>query len=167
MIDQHAAHERLNYEALKAELEETGIASQMMLETIDVKLAPSEIAVFEANKELFRKLGFESNLNGDTVEISAVPGDISWSDTEPLFLELLSQMDDMKQELISDKKQRLIYTISCKASIKANMKIGELEMQRLVEKVFSLNNINTCPHGRPIVISMSKKEIEKDFKRIV
>lgn len=167
MIDQHAAHERLNYEALKTELEETGIASQMMLETIDVKLAPSEIAVFEANKELFRKLGFESNLNGDTVEISAVPGDISWSDTEPLFLELLSQMDDMKQELISDKKQRLIYTISCKASIKANMKIGELEMQRLVEKVFSLNNINTCPHGRPIVISMSKKEIEKDFKRIV
>ena len=167
MIDQHAAHERLNYEALKAELEETGIASQMMLEMIDVKLAPSEIAVFEANKELFRKLGFESNLNGDTVEISAVPGDISWSDTEPLFLELLSQMDDMKQELISDKKQRLIYTISCKASIKANMKIGELEMQRLVEKVFSLNNINTCPHGRPIVISMSKKEIEKDFKRIV
>ena len=167
MIDQHAAHERLNYEALKAELAETGIASQMMLETIDVKLAPSEIAVFEANKELFRKLGFESNLNGDTVEISAVPGDISWSDTEPLFLELLSQMDDMKQELISDKKQRLIYTISCKASIKANMKIGELEMQRLVEKVFSLNNINTCPHGRPIVISMSKKEIEKDFKRIV
>ncbi len=167
MIDQHAAHERLNYEALKAELEETGIASQMMLETVDVKLAPSEIAVFEANKELFRKLGFESNINGDTVEISAVPGDISWSDTEPLFLELLSQMDDMKQELISDKKQRLIYTISCKASIKANMKIGELEMQRLVEKVFSLNNINTCPHGRPIVISMSKKEIEKDFKRIV
>ena len=73
----------------------------------------------------------------------------------------------MKQELISESKQRLLYTISCKASIKANMKISIEEMQQLVRRVFELENINTCPHGRPIVISMSKKEIEKDFKRIV
>ncbi len=168
MIDQHAAHERLNYEALKAELEETGITSQMMLEPVEVKLQPSELAVYAENEKLFLELGFESSINnGGVIVITAVPGDISWSDTEPLFLELLSQMDEMKHQVISGKKQRLLYTISCKASIKANMKISELEMRQLVERVFNLKNINTCPHGRPIVISMTKKEIEKDFKRIV
>lgn len=167
MIDQHAAHERLNYEALKAELEKTGIAPQMILEPVEISLSSAEAAVYEANTALFAELGFESTATDGRVIITAAPGDISWSDIESLFLELLSQMEEMKQQIISAEKQRLIYTISCKASIKANMKISAVEMQKLAEKVFALENINTCPHGRPIVISMSKKEIEKDFKRIV
>ena len=76
-------------------------------------------------------------------------------------------MREMKNSIISEKKERLLYTISCKAAIKANMKISEIEMEKLVAKVFKLENINTCPHGRPIVISMTKKQIEKEFKRIV
>ena len=167
MIDQHAAHERLNYEALKAELAENGIVPQMILEPIEIKLHPNECVVYEENKADFKELGFESCLDGDTVSITALPGDIGWSEGEQLFVELLTQMDEMKNTIISEKKERLLYTISCKAAIKANMRISNIEMEKLVEKVFKLENINTCPHGRPIVISMTKKQIEKDFKRIV
>ena len=166
MIDQHAAHERLNYEALKKELENTGIMQQMILESIEIKLHPNEYEVYTENKDEFSKLGFECQATEDIITVTAIPGDISWSDGEPLFLELLSQMSDMKNSIISEKKERLLYTISCKASIKANMKISQQEMENLVSKVFALENINTCPHGRPIVISLSKNQIEKDFRRI-
>ena len=166
MIDQHAAHERLNYEALKKELENTGIMQQMILEPIEIKLHPNEYEVYTENKDEFSKLGFECQATEDIITVTAIPGDISWSDGEPLFLELLSQMSDMKNSIISEKKERLLYTISCKASIKANMKISQQEMENLVSKVFDLENINTCPHGRPIVISLSKNQIEKDFRRI-
>ena len=128
---------------------------------------PSELAIYELNKEEFPQLGFECSLDGDVLSVTAIPTDVSWSDAEPLFIELLSQMDELKMSIMSEKKERLLYTISCKAAIKANMKVSDLEMQTLVRKVFALENINTCPHGRPIVISMTKKQIEKDFKRIV
>ncbi len=168
IIDQHAAHERLNYESLKAELEENGISSQMFIEPVIVNLSGEEFAVFSENSELFYRLGFDAEVYGiNTVIIRSAPGEVSWSETEPLFTELLTQAADMKQELIAEEKQRLIYTIACKASIKANMRIDEAEMHDLASRVFALENINTCPHGRPIVISMSKKEIEKEFKRIV
>ncbi len=168
IIDQHAAHERLNYEALKSEMESTGVVSQMILEPVRVKLTGEERAVYCEHSKLFGELGFEVGTDGeDAVIISAVPGDVSWSDIEPLFLELLSLTGDMNPNMITAEKQRLLYTISCKTAIKANMKISEREMESLVKKVFALKNINTCPHGRPIVISMTKKEIEKNFKRIV
>lgn len=168
MIDQHAAHERLNYEALKQELNDRGVMSQTVLEPVVVRLAADEWVTFRENEEMFSNLGFEC-IGGakDCIEITAMPSGISWSDTEPLFLELLSQMQELKQEVIGRREERLLYTISCKAAIKANMKISEPEMKKLAERVFALENINTCPHGRPIVIAMSKKEIEKNFKRIV
>lgn len=167
MIDQHAAHERLNFEALKEELKNTGIMPQMIMEPIEIKLSPNEIEVYENNKSQLKEFGFEASLSDETLVLTAIPGDISWSDGETLVMELLSQMEEMKNDIISEKKERLLYTISCKAAIKANMKISEIEMEKLVGKVFRLENINTCPHGRPIVIAMSKKQIEKDFKRIV
>lgn len=168
MIDQHAAHERLNFEALKQELEESGVNSQMMLMPVEIKLGGEEFAVYSEHKKDFYELGFEiTDDNESTVSISAVPGDIAWSDAEPLFIELLTQAENMNNQLMTYNKERMLYTISCKAAIKANMSISELEMHSLVEKIFKLKNINTCPHGRPIVISMTKKDIEKSFKRIV
>lgn len=167
LIDQHAAHERLNFEALKREIEESAIVSQIVLLPIEVKLTGSELACCSENKDILQKLGFDFDIENETVAISSVPGDVGWSEAESLFVELVTQLMDTRQNLIADAKERLIYTIACKASIKANMEISETEMQSLASKVFALENINTCPHGRPIVISMSKKEIEKNFKRIV
>lgn len=167
MIDQHAAHERLNYEALKEELSNSGVTSQILMEPAQIRLSGYEFSIYEMYKAEFSELGFECGDNGvDTVEVSSAPCDLSFSDVEPLFLELLSQAYSNRSELIGDRKQRLLYTISCKAAVKANMAMSMLEMEVLVKKVFALKNINTCPHGRPIVISMSKNEIEKEFKRI-
>lgn len=168
IIDQHAAHERLNYERLKTELEESGVNSQMFIEPVIVNLSGEEFAAFTENADTFFKLGFDAEPYGiNTVIIRSAPGEVSWSDTEPLFVELITQAANSKQELITDEKQRLIYTIACKASIKANMNMSMEEMKDLAARVFALENINTCPHGRPIVISMTQKEIEKEFKRIV
>lgn len=168
MIDQHAAHERLNYEKLKNELEESCINSQVFIEPVKVKLSGEEFAVYSENAKMLEKLGFITKTEDEsTVLICAAPGEVGWSEAEPLFTELISQLGGGKQELIPYEKQRIIYTIACKASVKANMRMGLDEMRSLVERVFALKNINTCPHGRPIVISMSRKEIEKEFKRIV
>jgi DNA mismatch repair ATPase MutL len=168
LIDQHAAHERLNFESLKEEVKQNGVVSQMILEPVEIKLSGTEAAVYKENEALFAELGFECVMNeNETVVISSVPGDISWSEIEPLFLELLTQVSDLKQQVIAADKERLLYTISCKASVKANMVMSEIEMTSLAQRVFRLENINTCPHGRPIVISMTKTEIEKQFRRIV
>ncbi len=168
LIDQHAAHERLNYESLKADMQERGVTSQMMLIPVDVQLNESEFDVYNDHIQLFNDLGFEIDIKKDCMlSITSVPSDISYSDTEPLFFELLTAVADMKQDIIAAEKERLLYTISCKAAIKANMKISVEEMKQLAEKVFKLKNINTCPHGRPIVIEMTKKELEKAFDRIV
>lgn len=168
IIDQHAAHERLNYERLKEELENKQAMSQMLIEPVIVNLAPSEMQSYRDNEKLFEEIGFEAEEFGDdAVIVRSVSGGVEMGEVEPLLLELVSQGEELKKELITDRQQRLLYTIACKSAVKANMRMGEREMENLVRSVLRLKNINTCPHGRPIIITMSKKEIEKEFKRIV
>lgn len=168
IIDQHAAHERLNYESLKEEIENKEAVSQMLIEPVVVNLQPSELQAYRDNEQLFSDLGFEAEEFGDdAVIVRSVPGGVEMGEVEPLVLELVAQGEQLRKELITDRRQRLLYTIACKSSVKANMRIGEKEMEELVRRVLRLKNINTCPHGRPIIITMSKKEMEKEFKRIV
>lgn len=168
IIDQHAAHERLKYEELKETLAQRQIYSQILLEPEVVNLTGTEFGAYRENKELLDGLGFETEEFGDnSVLVRSVPGDVEIGEVEPLVLELISQAQNSKKELITEKNQRLLYTIACKSAVKANMAMSRAEMETLVRNVFRLKNINTCPHGRPIVVSMTKKEIEKEFKRIV
>ena len=168
IIDQHAAHERLKYEELKAEIASKQVVSQMLIEPVIVNLTGSEMTAYRDNKQLFDDIGFESEEFGDdAVIIRSVPGEIEIGEVEPLFLELAAQGEQLKKKLITEKHERLLYTIACKSAVKANMKMSIAEMEMLVRNVLRLKNINTCPHGRPIIITMSKKEIEKEFKRIV
>lgn len=168
IIDQHAAHERLKFEEIKKETKNRAVYSQGLAIASVVKLSSIEFAVFEQNAEFIASLGFEAEEYGEnTVIIRSVPTGLMDEEISELFVEILQQLDDNKREIITEKKERLLYTIACKAAIKANHKLSEKEQTELVKMVLSLDNINTCPHGRPIVISMSKKEIEKNFKRIV
>ncbi len=168
IVDQHAAHERLKYEELKADMESKQVMSQMLIEPVIVNLTGNEMNAYRDNKSLFDNMGFESEEFGeDAVIIRSVPGELGAGEVEPLVLELVSQGEEMQKELITEKYQRLLYTIACKAAVKANMKISKAEMEELLRRVLRLKNINTCPHGRPIIITMSKKEMEKEFKRIV
>ena len=168
IVDQHAAHERLKYEELKADLENKQAFSQMLIEPVIVTMTGEEYAAFEAARNVIEDMGFECDEFGDnSVMVRSVPGDVELGEVENLLLELVSEAAKSKKEIITEKQQRLLYTIACKAAVKANMRMSREEMETLVRNVLRLSNINTCPHGRPIIITMSKKELEKEFGRIV
>ena len=168
IIDQHAAHERLKYEELKSDLENKQAFSQMLIEPVLVAMTGEEYAAFETARAALSDMGFDCDEFGDnTVMVRSVPGDVELGEVENLLLELVSEAAKSKKELITEKQQRLLYTIACKSAVKANMKMSRDEMTTLVRNVLRLSNINTCPHGRPIIITMSKKELEKEFGRIV
>lgn len=167
LIDQHAAHERLKYEELLSELEDKGVYSQMLIVPVEIRLSGTEYSAYEDVKGELVRLGFECSERDGTVFVSSAPADVDWSEVEELVIELLTHFDEGKKELISETRQRLLYTVACKAAIKANHRLSIAEMESLVRRVFALEKISTCPHGRPITISKTKKEIEKDFKRII
>lgn len=168
IVDQHAAHERLKYEELKLDIASKQPMSQLLIEPVIVNVTGGEMTAYRENKEMFGQMGFESEEFGDdAIIIRSAPGDTEMGEVEPLVLELLSQSEELKGELITEKYERLLYTIACKSAVKANMAMSKIEMEALVRNVLRLKNINTCPHGRPIIVTMSKKEIEKEFKRIV
>ncbi len=166
-IDQHAAHERLKFEELKEDLKNRPITPQYLAIPIALDLTESEKAVLEENKQAFLTLGFEFSYKDGEYSLSAVPSPENEDKIISAFSELLEAFDSNRQEIIDSAKQRLIYTIACKAAIKANHSLSLIEMEALVKRIYSLKNINTCPHGRPIMISMSKTKIEKEFGRIV
>lgn len=168
IIDQHAAHERLKYEELKREEAQKQIMPQMLIEPVIMELSGAEMDAFSENAQTFLEMGFECDVFGEnSIIVRSVPGDIELGEVEDVMGELLAQAQNLKKELITDRKQSLMYSIACKSAIKANNRLDEAQMKTLIRDVLRLQNINTCPHGRPIIITMSKKELEKEFKRIV
>lgn len=169
IIDQHAAHERIKYEELLEELEAKGLYSQMLIVPLEVRLDGEEQGFYaEAEAELL-KLGFDCHEENGVVIVNGVPSDVDMTEAEELLIELITQYGEGRKELISDTRQRLLYTIACKAAVKANHRLTNEEMEALVRRALALEKCkkNTCPHGRPIIISKTKREIEKEFKRIV
>ena len=168
MIDQHAAHERLNYEALLRDMENKQVMCQMLLEPVIVRLSPTEHEAFADCRDALNEMGFDCDEFGESeVIVRGVPGEIEEGEVEELLLSLITNSARSKHELTPERREYMLYTIACKAAIKANHRLSVQEMETLARDVFAMKNINTCPHGRPIVISMTKKEIEKEFKRIV
>ena len=168
IADQHAAHERLKYEELKKELEKREITSQLLLVPVTVDLTASEMAAFSENAESFAEMGFELEEFGtNTLILRATPEALDEEELKNLVIELIDGFLENKQEIISEKMQRALYTIACKAAVKANHKFDNTQLEALLKEILALKNINTCPHGRPIIVTMSQKELEKEFKRIV
>lgn len=168
LIDQHAAHERIKYEQLKRDVQNNEMFSQLMLEPVVVNLTAGELEIFNENKEILEKLGFEADIFGARqVIIRSAPSELEYTDVEELFIEFITQIENNKKDVIGAKQERFMYTVACKAAIKANHVLDGAEMKALAENVLSMENINTCPHGRPIMIEMTKHELEKQFKRIV
>ena len=164
LIDQHAAHERINYEKIKNE----GCMKQTVLMPATIKLTAKEMAIWEENREFFDNVGFETDLFGqDSIIVRAFPSDIDYADGEDLLIELIGSFLGQEKGAVSLMRDKAIYTVACKAAIKANKILTEKEMEALVRETFSLEGISTCPHGRPIKVKMTKYQIEKMFKRIV
>lgn len=168
IADQHAAHERLKYEELKKELAKKEVTSQMLLLPVAVELSAMEYVTFSENEARFSEMGFEiEDFGGSTVLIRATPEALPEDELKSLVLELIDRFSNKHPEVITEKMERALYTIACKAAVKANHTYSIKELETLLFAVLDLENINTCPHGRPIIITMTKKELEKEFKRIV
>ncbi len=167
MIDQHAAHERLNYEQFMKCREGVVPPQQYVIGFEELSLTESEKVLCRENIGTLEKLGFLLEFDGDAVNLAAVPSGIDSEDAGALIVEILENISDNKTDAVPKKVTELLYSASCKAAIKANHKLTMNDMYTLLDRFFELDNINTCPHGRPVVISMGKKEIEKEFKRIV
>ena len=168
LIDQHAAHERLNYEQLRRDLAQNTPKVQSLLSPVVVDLSAPEFSYVTENLERFAALGFDASEFGkNAVLIKGAPMGIAYEDIGDLFVELTGQMMAQNKQIISETYEYALYTIACKAAIKANHRLSEAEIHALVDEVFALDGINTCPHGRPITISLTKRELEKQFKRIV
>ncbi|MBE7022553.1 MAG: DNA mismatch repair endonuclease MutL [Ruminococcaceae bacterium] len=168
MVDQHAAHERLRYEALLKNYADKQSMCQLLLTPVTVRLTAVEEAVFEENQEELLRLGFDAELFGDkTVILRGVPEEMDEGALQAAFIEVLGHLGDARKDARTAAAQRALYTIACKSAVKAGNRLTERECEALLDAVFRLPAVNTCPHGRPITIALTKGFIEKQFKRIV
>lgn len=167
IVDQHAAHERLNYEELKKKRENNAPESQMLMIPEMVSLSPSEMAIWEENKDFFESIGFETEAMGEKdVMVRCVPTGTEDGNIKDIIIEMLDILSDSKHDKRTFVEERAMYSVSCKSAIKANRSLTYEEQKNLVVRVLSLEGINTCPHGRPLLIKITKDKIEKEFKRI-
>lgn len=167
MIDQHAAHEKVLYERTVKTLANKEITSQMVSPPLILTLNMQEEAKLAEYQDYFQELGFEIEpFGGKEYAVSAVPANLYGLAEKDLFMELLDDLEYVSgknTEMILDK----IASMSCKAAVKGNQRLSTAEAKELIEELLTLDNPYNCPHGRPTIISMSKQEIEKKFKRIV
>lgn len=168
IIDQHAAHEKVNFERMMKRLKEKTPASQYLNPSILVSLTPDEALMLDQYSDYFEKLGYEiSNLGGRDYSISAVPADLPELEKKELLLEILDGLSTETGMTTADTIYYKIASMSCKAAVKGNNRLSLSEAQALIDELLTLDNPYACPHGRPTIISISKTEMEKKFKRIV
>ena len=164
LIDKHAAHERILFEKLKANQE--AITSQSLLQPIPVRLSPSAAAELLGNRELLEKLGFEIDEFGEnTVLLRQIPMDLGTDEAAETVETLAADLLAGKKESPETVRDELLHTVACKAAIKAGWRNDEAELLALCKTVMADEDLKYCPHGRPICITLSKKQLEKQFKR--
>jgi len=168
MVDQHAAHERLRYERLKEGYKNRQIASQTLIAPSIIKLTPSEMAEFSEYKEEISALGFTAEEFGESeVIVRSVPTELTDSEIKEALIEIIGLYSNHRKNIDEQIAEKMLYQIACKGAVKANMRLHDAEIKKLLDSIFALPEINTCPHGRPITIAFTKDFIEKQFKRIV
>ncbi len=164
IIDKHAAHERILFEKLKANQEK--ISAQALLTPIPLRLSPEAAGELLANKEMLDELGFEIEEFGEnTIIIRQIPMDLSPDSAAEVMEQMAADLLNGRHEKASTIRDEVLHTVACKAAIKAGWNSSEEELLVLVEAVMSREDLKHCPHGRPICISLSKKQLEKQFKR--
>lgn len=170
LIDQHAAHERKRFETLKADYLSNGVSGQLLLVPVVLDVDPIELQAIKDNAGTLKNMGFDIEEFGKgSVIIRETPLIGDEEDIKALAAEVVSVLVDNRKTGLLSFEERLLDTVSCKYAIKANKRLSIIEMEGIVKTVEELESqgITTCPHGRPICIAFTKKEIEKLFKRIV
>lgn len=168
IIDQHAAHEKVYYERFVKRFREQTIESQYLSPPLIVSLNLQEEALLEANRKYFEDFGFEIEpFGGKEYCINAVPANLYGLTEEELFLEMLDNLASEKDKDPLGIFASRLATMACKAAVKGNHRMSNREANALIDELLTLENPYHCPHGRPTIISMTRTELEKKFKRIV
>lgn len=168
IMDQHAAHEKVNYEKLLKNLHEKEIYSQQLMPPMIITVSFAERQAIMDNFDLFMKIGYDiEEFGGNEFKINAVPGNLYGLHGREMFLEFVGSLVDNSGYMSNDIFIRKLSTMACKASVKGNMKLSLAEADALIDQLLQLDNPYTCPHGRPTIISISEAELEKKFKRTV
>lgn len=167
MIDQHAAHEKVNYERLMRQFHEKNVVSQSLLPPVIVSLSGQEENILQEHMEVFLKLGFEiESFGGSEYALRSVPVDLYGCNEREMFLAVLDQLADGSGfggiRVIEEK----IASMSCKAAVKGNNSLSVAEAESLIDELLTLENPYNCPHGRPTIVTMTKAEMDRKFKRI-
>ena len=168
ILDQHAAHEKVNYERLMASLKNKTMTSQMVSPALIITLSIQEAAALEEHRADIEALGFAfESFGGHEYRITATPGNLYSIDTKHLFMDLAAQAVSWKADEESALIRERVATIACKASIKGNQRISQMELEKLLDERLMLDEPFHCPHGRPTMVSLTRDELDKMFKRIV
>lgn len=167
IIDQHAAHERINYEKVRREFYNARVESQMLIKPVVLNLGIPKAEMLNERKEYLKKLGFEINEFGKgEIIVRGIPSilkGIKEDEISSIIEELIESFKEKKPQQLID--ERNLYTIACRMSIKAGDELNIVQMKDLIERLFDCENAFTCPHGRPTIIELSEAELERLFKR--
>ena len=166
IIDKHAAHERQLFEKLAAHYGD--VPSQLLLEPLVVELSAEEKTALLTNLDLLESAGLEvSDFGGSSVCLRSVPADVEQSSAEDLLVELAAKLAHGSRDALNERTEWVLHSISCRAAIKAGDHTSPQELMALAEKILSGEVPPFCPHGRPCVLKLTRKELEKQFGRIV
>jgi len=168
LMDQHAAHEKVNYETFLEEFKNRKILSQNLFPPEMISLTNKEkVAVLE-NIDYLKQYGFEiEDFGANDIKLSAMPANLIGLDGREVFNELVAYLSDGVENVTEDIFVRKLATMGCKAAIKGNQEITEYEVRDLIEKLMKLKDPYTCPHGRPTLVKFTQADLDKMFKRIV
>ena len=168
IMDQHAAHEKVLYERKLKALKERQPVSQMLSPPVMISLSQKEELILNRFMDTFASMGYEiSSFGGREYALTAVPDDLYGLNMKALFKEILGEMEEGLSEKDPESLLNRLASASCKAAVKGNHTLSREEAEALLNELLTLNNPYACPHGRPTMISMTKTELEKRFKRIV
>ena len=166
LIDKHAAHERILFEKLAKDY--GSVAAQMLLVPVQVNLTAAEKLAVLQNTELLADAGIEvEDFGGATVVVRAVPADVAVDDVEDMLVELAAHLAEGGRDALREKTEWVLHSIACRAAIKAGDRTGSAEMLALAQKIMDGTVPPFCPHGRPCVLKLTRKELEKQFGRLV
>jgi len=167
LIDQHAAHEKILFEKYKSEIMNSEVLSQILLTPTVIELSQDDYAYYIENELVFKNSGFDIIEFGEnTISIKEVPIILGKPDIKNLFNEILDNLKNMGTGKTIEIKYTRIATLACKAAVKANNQLSELEMNTLINDLRYIDEPFTCPHGRPTIVKITLNELEKRFKRI-
>ena len=168
IIDQHAAHEKVLYERIVKEMKERNVSSQIVSPPIIISLNLEEQENMKKYQNIFKTLGCEiESFGGREYSIRAVPQNLFGMTEQGFFIEVLDHLEEDPSSKTLDVLSDRMATMACKAAVKGNQKLSLRETEALIDELLQLENPYNCPHGRPTIISMTKYELEKKFKRIV